>query len=81
MGKITTYYQEYGCLLTIIAAIVIFACIGLFYTVLGFVFMELFNWIVPIYWTNAPHLTLLQSIGTVFFVLIIGSFIKSIFEK
>lgn len=41
-----------------------------------FVFMLLWNWLVPIFWSNAPILTFWQSFGIVILLGIIGSFFR-----
>lgn len=41
-----------------------------------FVFMLLWNWLVPIFWSNAPILTFWQSFGIVVLLSIIGSFFR-----
>lgn len=41
-----------------------------------YVFMLLWNWLVPIFWSNAPILTFWQSFGIVVLLSIIGSFFR-----
>lgn len=38
--------------------------------------MALFNWIVPIFWVTAPHLTFWQALGVMILLSIIGSFFR-----
>lgn len=38
---------------------------------------ELWNWIAPLFWTNAPILTYWQAAGCVILLEIIGSFFKT----
>ena len=44
------------------------------------VFMFLWNWIIPIFWVNAPILTLFESFGCVLILCIVCGIIKSIFN-
>ena len=48
--------------------------------VVGSIFMLLWNWIAPIWWVNAPQLTLLQTCGTLFLLGIIISIFKGVFS-
>ena len=38
----------------------------------GWIFMLLWNWLVPMFWITAPILTLWQSIGILLLINIIG---------
>lgn len=38
----------------------------------GWIFMLLWNWLVPMFWTTAPILSIWQSIGILFLINIIG---------
>ena len=42
-----------------------------------YVFMLLWNWLVPIFWSGAPILTFWQSFGVVILLGIIGSFFRN----
>lgn len=55
----------FGCLLVlvIIIALAVFE---------GWIFMLLWNWLVPMFWTASPILTIWQSIGILFLINIIG---------
>lgn len=81
MKELYKTYKECGFwifLLVIIATLTIMAAV---YAGTGFIFMTMFNWLAPLFWTNAPHLSLWQSIGVIIFMLLIGGFIKGIFSK
>lgn len=54
-----------GCLL----ALIIIAAFAVFE---GWIFMLLWNWLVPMFWTTAPIFTLWQSIGILFIINLIG---------
>ena len=56
----------------IIALAIFIVCM----TFTPFVFMLLWNWIVPIFWCDAPILTFWQSFGIVVLFGIIGSFFR-----
>jgi hypothetical protein len=60
----------FGMILVIIAII-----IGLF-MVCPYVFMLLWNWLVPLFWAAAPILTFWQSVGIIILLAIVGSFFK-----
>lgn len=59
------------------------SCLGIILIILlawafiGWVFMLLWNWIIPLFWTTAPILTYCESCGVIAFVL----FILSIFRN
>lgn len=66
-----------GCIwmvLLILLTITIIACV-LFIS--GLLFMFLWNWILPIFWTNAPILNIWQAVGSVLLLSFIGGFFKS----
>ena len=54
-----------GCFVTLLLCI-LFGAFG------GWVFMLLWNWLVPMFWTTAPILSIWQSIGILFLINIIG---------
>lgn len=43
----------------------------------GYIFMLLWNWLMPLLWTNAPVLTFFQSWGLLFLISIIANLFKS----
>ena len=55
----------FGCLVALffIAVLAIFE---------GWIFMLLWNWIAPMFWTTAPVLSIWHSIGILLFINIIG---------
>ena len=55
----------FGCLL----ALVIIVALAVFE---GWIFMLLWNWLVPMFWTTAPILTIWQSVGILLLINIIG---------
>ena len=68
------YYNDFrtlytGCILIILLYIV-FGALG------GFIFMLLWNWLMPLFWTNAPILNFLEACG----VCILLSWIGSLFR-
>ena len=42
-----------------------------------YVFMILWNWLAPLFWSAAPELTFLQCIGIIVLINLIGSIIRS----
>ncbi len=42
-----------------------------------YLFMLLWNWIVPIFWVSAPILTYWQSLGLIILLNILGNFFKN----
>ena len=64
--------KEFG--ITCLGLIIIIALISLFG---GWIFMLLWNWVVPIIWTNAPILTFWQACGISFLLTIIGNKFRS----
>ena len=46
-------------------------------TFVPYVFMLLWNWIAPIFWSSAPILTFWQSVGVVVLLNIIGNFFRN----
>jgi len=59
-----------SCFITLILCIA-FGAIG------GLIFMALWNWLAPIFWTQAPQLTFLQAWGCMILLSIIGNFFRS----
>ena len=57
--------EKLGCLLAFV--IIVFIIIE------SYVFMMLFNWLTPLFWSNAPVLTFWQSLGILFFMNFIGN--------
>ena len=43
----------------------------------GYVFMLLWNWIAPLFWSSAPELTFWQCIGIIILINLIGSIIRN----
>ena len=39
--------------------------------------MMLWNWLAPVFWTNAPHLNFLQTMGVMILLYIIGNLLFS----
>ncbi len=60
--------------ITCLGVIIIIALISLFG---GWIFMLLWNWVVPIIWTSAPILTFWQAWGISFLLTIIGNKFRS----
>jgi len=58
-----------GCIFIIILC-VIFGALG------GLIFMLLWNWLIPLFWTTAPILTFWQAWGCMILLSIIGNFFK-----
>jgi len=58
-----------------IISIILLICI-LFGAFGGFIFMILWNWLAPLFWTNAPILTFWEACG----VMILVSLISSLFR-
>lgn len=42
-----------------------------------YLFMLLWNWIVPIFWVSAPILTYWQSLGLIILLNVLGNFFKN----
>ena len=59
-----------GCLTALILAV-------LFGAFEGWIFMLLWNWLVPLFWTTAPVLTFWQAWGVCILLSWIGSFFKN----
>ncbi len=59
-----------GCLSIILIILLALAFVG-------WIFMLLWNWIIPLFWTTAPILTYWESCGVIVFIL----FILSIFRN
>lgn len=59
-----------GCIFIILLCI-IFGALG------GLIFMALWNWLVPLFWTSAPILTFWQAWGCMILLSIIGNFFRS----
>ena len=69
------YYNDFrawctGCILIILLWIV-FVSFG------GFIFMLLWNWLMPLFWTNAPILNFFESCGVCVWLSWICSFLES----
>ena len=62
--------ETIGCLIVLVIAIALGALEGL-------VFMLLWNWLIPLFWTAAPILTFWQAWGICFLLNIIGNFFRS----
>lgn len=56
----------------------LFGCLAILIVIIGlaifegWIFMLLWNWLVPLFWTTAPILTIWESIGILFLINIIG---------
>ena len=70
MGYYSWSDLGFGCIIALIFCI-IFGALG------GLVFMLLWNWLVPLFWSSAPILTFWQAWGCVFLLSIIGNFFKN----
>ena len=55
-----------GFIMFVLFVLFIFACFS------GFIFMLLWNWIVPLFWIDAPILTFWQGVGVVVLFKIVG---------
>lgn len=64
----------FGCLVILIVCFLLSAFEG-------WLFMVLWNWIAPIFWTAAPELTFWQGWGAWFLINLIGSAFKTIKNK
>ena len=60
-------YNYSGCIMILILLIAYYVCFPL-------IFMLLWNWIVPIFWTTAPILNFWESFGVILLIRIIKSF-------
>lgn len=63
-----------GCLGLAFGIILIYALANLF---VGWLFMSLWNWLLPLIWIAAPIFTFWQALGIVMLLTIIGSLFKS----
>ena len=61
--------ETIGCLILLIIAIGLGAFEGL-------IFMLLWNWLVPLFWTASPILSFWQAWGVCFLLNIIGNFFR-----
>lgn len=43
-------------------------------SIFGCIFMLLWNWLAPLFWTAAPHLSFFESCGIIFLIGFIASF-------
>lgn len=61
-----------GCIYLIIVLLVVFglSCLG------AWIFMLLWNWLVPLFWTTCPILTFWQALGVLLIIDIIGYFFR-----
>ena len=71
MSKLTNLS---GCLGLAFGIILIYVLANLF---VGWLFMSLWNWLLPLICTDAPILTFGQAFGIVILLTIMGSFFKS----
>jgi len=60
----------FGCLISLIIAVLLGALGGL-------IFMLLWNWLVPLFWSAAPILTFWEAWGVCILLSWIGSFFKN----
>ena len=72
------YYTTKEKILIFLITIVVVILLSLF---TGWIFMLLWNWLAPIFWTAAPILTYWQAMGIMLILNIIGSFFKSSSSK
>ena len=63
-----------GCLGLGFGIILVYVIVNLF---IGWIFMSLWNWLLPLIWTAAPIFTFWQAFGVVMLLTIIGGFFKS----
>lgn len=59
-----------GCIITLLVC-VLFGAFG------GWIFMLLWNWLAPLFWTTAPVLTFWQAWGVCILISWIGSFFRN----
>lgn len=57
--------------------IIVLCFLVLIYLALGLIFILAWNYVVPVFWTNAPSLSIWHGVG----VVILLQFIKSLFTK
>ena len=70
MNYYDTITSDIGCLFIIILWVLLVAFSGL-------IFMFFWNWLAPLFWTSAPHLSFLQALG----VIILVNWIASLFRN
>ena len=58
-----------GCFITLL--ICLFGAFG------GWVFMMLWNWLIPLFWSSAPILTFWEALGVIILISWIGSFFRN----
>jgi hypothetical protein len=60
----------FGCFITLLICI-LFGAFG------GWVFMMLWNWLAPLFWTNAPILTFWEAWGVMILISWLSSFFRN----
>ena len=61
--------KTFGCLISILRIAAFF--------LEGYVFMLLWNWLVPLFWSAAPILGFWECIGIILLINLIGSILRS----
>jgi len=59
-----------GCFITLLICI-------LFGAFSGWIFMLLWNWLAPLFWTNAPNLTFWEAWGVMILISWVSSFFRN----
>lgn len=62
-----TNYND-GCILTCLIALIIIIGANL---IVAWIVMLLWNWLIPIFWTDGPQLTILQTLGAIMLLTIL----------
>jgi hypothetical protein len=75
MKKIIDFVISFVILLLTICVWLAVLCVVVL--IVPWMIMMLWNWLAPIFWAAAPHLTLFQSIGVWLFLSILGGFFRS----
>ena len=47
----------------------------------SYILMLLWNWLIPLFWINAPILDFFQCMGVIVLINIIGSIVRSAFTR
>ena len=62
-----------GCLFVILVIML--------FMVESYILMLLWNWLIPLFWINAPILDFFQFMGVIVLINIIGSIVRSAFTR
>ena len=62
-----------GCLFVILVIML--------FMVESYILMLLWNWLIPLFWFNAPILDFFQCMGVIVLINIIGSIVRSAFTR